>query len=93
MRAYAYVEKVLEAFGVDTARELSNFQADQVYAMKPVAEKKNIDRLRCSVDSMFEAFISQNEANEAIKPAANIRKRGSTSSKMSIASDRSMLRR
>ena len=84
MRAYAYVEKVLEAFGVGATRELSNLQADQVYAMKHVAEKEDID-CDAVLTRCFEAFNSQMKQN----PTANIRKRGSTSSKRSIASDRS----
>lgn len=40
---YPYIDKLTEAYGADAARELLLFQQAQVYAMKRVAEKEELD--------------------------------------------------
>src|ERR1700709_1958186 len=46
MMSYPYIDRVANEFGPESAKELSIFQAEQVYAMKKVAE---IERLECDL--------------------------------------------
>jgi len=63
MMVHAYVEKVAEKHGWDVAGELARFQAAQVYAMKDVALKEN---LQCDalLTRCFETMLSQSHAND-----------------------------
>lgn len=43
MMVYPYIDKITEAYGADAARELLLFEQAQVFAMKRIAEKEELD--------------------------------------------------
>jgi len=57
------VEKVVQGYGVEAAREFSTFQVNQMYAMKECAEKEKLD-CDAILTRCFEVTISESQAEE-----------------------------
>lgn len=66
MAPHGYVDKVIREHGVDAARELILFQRNQIYAMKSIVEKENLD-CDAVVTRYFETFLTQSHADEVKK--------------------------
>jgi hypothetical protein len=66
MRVHAHIDKVTNQAGAGAARELSQFQARQVYAMKRVSEKEKLDCDALLV-RYLETSLSQSQADEQRK--------------------------
>ncbi|TVY78531.1 Gamma-glutamylputrescine oxidoreductase [Lachnellula suecica] len=60
---HSYVDPVVREHGVDAARELALFQRDQIYAMKGIAEKENLD-CDAVLTRYFETFLTQAHADK-----------------------------
>lgn len=58
MRVHANIEKVTKEASPEAAKELSQFQASQVYAMKHIADKEKLDcdalLTRCLETSVYQ---------------------------------------
>lgn len=62
MAPHAYVDKVIQEHGIDAARELILFQRSQIFAMKGIVEKENLD-CDAVVTRYFETFLTQSHAD------------------------------
>ena len=63
---FSYVEKTIKEHGVEAARELFVFLANQVYAMKAVVEKEKLD-CDAVVTRYVETFLEQSHADRVKK--------------------------
>ncbi|CZR59116.1 related to oxidoreductase [Phialocephala subalpina] len=70
MRVHAHIEKVTKEAGPEAAKELSQFQASQVHAMKRVAEKEKLD-CDALLTWYLETSVSQPQADEQRKVYEN----------------------
>lgn len=66
MRVHGNIEKVTQQAGPEAAKELSQFQASQVYAMKKVAEQEGFD-CDALLTRCMEVSLSQPQADEQRK--------------------------
>lgn len=60
------LDKIIRDHDVDTAREISNFKRDQVFALKSVVEKEKLD-CDAVLTRYFETFLTQSHADEIKK--------------------------
>lgn len=63
MRVHANIEKVTNEAGPEAAKELSRFQASQVYAMKHIAAKEKLD-CDALLTRCLETSLHQPQADE-----------------------------
>ncbi|TVY20161.1 Gamma-glutamylputrescine oxidoreductase [Lachnellula arida] len=63
---HLYVDKVVREYGVDAARELMLFCKSQIFAMKSVVEKENLD-CDAVLTRYFETCLTQSFADEVKK--------------------------
>ncbi len=63
MRVHANIDQVTKDAGPEAAKEISQFQASQVYAMKRVAEKEHLD-CDALLTRCLETSVSQSQADD-----------------------------
>ncbi|RDL35018.1 Uncharacterized protein BP5553_06949 [Venustampulla echinocandica] len=63
MMVHAYINRITKQHDLAAAKELAIFQQNQVYAMKEVAQKENLD-CDAVLTRCFETFLSQSHADE-----------------------------
>ena len=63
MMGWQFLNNMIRDYGADAAKELALFKANQVFAMKEVAQKEKLD---CDLvlTRVCETYLSQSEADE-----------------------------
>lgn len=63
---YIWMEQITKAYGLEVAKELAEFTTEQVYAMKTVAEKENLD-CEAVLTRCYETFLTKSHVDEREK--------------------------